>query len=94
MDVAVALLKSGVRAHVLKGGLPEWVGASLPTETKDAVRAVPPQSGRSATGQGRTSSRRDGRAAAGPGRRAAAKAAPPAGETAAPAGPGSAAPKT
>jgi len=42
VDVAVALLASGVRAHVLQGGLPEWVGASLPTETKDAVRAVPP----------------------------------------------------
>jgi len=42
VDVAVALLKSGVRAQILKGGLPEWVGASLPTETKDAVRAASP----------------------------------------------------
>jgi rhodanese-related sulfurtransferase len=42
VDVAIALLASGIRARVLTGGLPGWVGANLPTETKDAVRAVPP----------------------------------------------------
>jgi rhodanese-related sulfurtransferase len=42
VDVALRLLGSGFRVHVLKGGLPEWVGASLPAETKEAVRAVPP----------------------------------------------------
>ena len=42
VDVAAALVREGYRVHVLKGGLPEWVGANLPTETKEAVRAVPP----------------------------------------------------
>ena len=42
VEVAVALLASGVRAQVLTGGLPGWVGANLPAETKEAVRAVPP----------------------------------------------------
>ena len=42
VEVAARLAAAGFRVHVLKGGLPEWVAASLPTETKDAVRAVPP----------------------------------------------------
>ena len=42
VDVAARLVREGFRVQVLKGGLPEWVGANLPTETKDAVRAVPP----------------------------------------------------
>src|SRR5512136_839766 len=42
VDVASGLAAAGFRVHVLKGGLPEWVAANLPTETKDAVRAVPP----------------------------------------------------
>ncbi len=42
VEVAATLAAGGFRVHVLKGGLPEWVGANLPTETKDAVRAVPP----------------------------------------------------
>ena len=42
VEVAAALAAAGFRAHVLKGGLPEWIAANLPTETKDAVRAVPP----------------------------------------------------
>jgi rhodanese-related sulfurtransferase len=42
VDVAAALSGEGFRVHVLKGGLPEWVAANLPTETKEAVRAVPP----------------------------------------------------
>ena len=40
--VAAALGAAGYRVHVLAGGLPEWVSANLPSETKDAVRAVPP----------------------------------------------------
>jgi rhodanese-related sulfurtransferase len=42
VDVALRLLGSGFRVHVLKGGLPEWLGANLPAETKEAVRAVQP----------------------------------------------------
>lgn len=42
VSVAAGLASAGFRVHVLKGGLPEWVSASLPTETKDAVRAAPP----------------------------------------------------
>jgi 3-mercaptopyruvate sulfurtransferase SseA len=42
VDVAAGLAAAGFRVHVLKGGLPEWVAANLPTETKDAVRALPP----------------------------------------------------
>jgi len=40
--VAAGLGAAGCRVQVLKGGLPEWVAANLPTETKEAVRAVPP----------------------------------------------------
>lgn len=42
VEVAAALTLAGFRVQVLKGGLPEWVAANLPTETKDAVRALPP----------------------------------------------------
>jgi rhodanese-related sulfurtransferase len=42
VNVAAGLVAAGFRVHVLKGGLPEWVAANLPTEVKDAVRAVPP----------------------------------------------------
>lgn len=42
VDVAAGLSAAGFRVHVLKGGLPEWVAGNLPTDTKDAVRAVPP----------------------------------------------------
>ena len=42
IEVAAGLASAGFRVHVLTGGLPEWVAANLPTETKDAVRAVPP----------------------------------------------------
>ena len=42
VEVAAWLAAAGFRVHVLKGGLPEWVAANLPTETKDAVRAIPP----------------------------------------------------
>jgi rhodanese-related sulfurtransferase len=39
---AAELARSGYRVQVLKGGLPEWVAANLPTETKDAVPPPPP----------------------------------------------------
>jgi rhodanese-related sulfurtransferase len=42
VEVAAGLAAAGFRVHVLKGGLAEWVAANLPTETKDAVRGVPP----------------------------------------------------
>jgi rhodanese-related sulfurtransferase len=42
VEVAAGLAGAGYRVQVLKGGLPEWVAANLPTETKDAVRAIPP----------------------------------------------------
>jgi 3-mercaptopyruvate sulfurtransferase SseA len=42
VEVAAGLAAGGFRVQVLKGGLPEWVAANLPTETKDAVRAIPP----------------------------------------------------
>jgi 3-mercaptopyruvate sulfurtransferase SseA len=42
VDAAAGLAAAGFRVHVLKGGLPEWVAGNLPTEAKEAVRAVPP----------------------------------------------------
>jgi rhodanese-related sulfurtransferase len=42
VEVAAGLASAGFRVAVLKGGLPEWVAANLPAETKDAVRALPP----------------------------------------------------
>ena len=42
VEVAAVLAAAGFRVHVLKGGLAEWVAANLPTETKDAVRAIAP----------------------------------------------------
>jgi rhodanese-related sulfurtransferase len=42
VEVAAGLAAAGFRVHVLNGGLPEWVAANLPTETKDAVRAPAP----------------------------------------------------
>jgi len=40
-SVAAGLIPAGYRISVLKGGLGEWVGANLPTETKDAIRPAP-----------------------------------------------------
>jgi len=50
VEVASVLTASGYEVHVLKGGLPEWVAANLPTETKDAVRAAPPPAPPAAAG--------------------------------------------
>lgn len=47
-EVAVALARAGFRVSVLAEGLPGWIGASLPTETK----GVPPQAPAASLPQG------------------------------------------
>jgi rhodanese-related sulfurtransferase len=42
VSVAAGLLKAGHRVSVLKGGLPEWTGANLPIEAKEAIKPAPP----------------------------------------------------
>jgi rhodanese-related sulfurtransferase len=44
-SVAAALIRQGYRATALKGGISEWLGANLPTETKEAPRQAPPEPG-------------------------------------------------
>jgi rhodanese-related sulfurtransferase len=41
VEVAGTLRARGLQAMVLTGGLPEWVAANLPTETKEARRTTP-----------------------------------------------------
>jgi rhodanese-related sulfurtransferase len=43
--VAAELIRLGYRASALKGGISEWIAASLPTETKEAPRQAPPEPG-------------------------------------------------
>lgn len=43
--VAAALIRQGFRAVALKGGIAEWVGANLPTETKEAPKQAAPEPG-------------------------------------------------
>ena len=43
--VAAELIRAGFRASALKGGLPEWLAANFPTETKDAPKAAAPEPG-------------------------------------------------
>lgn len=43
--VAAELIRQGYRAVALKGGIAEWLAASLPTETKEAPRQAPPEPG-------------------------------------------------
>jgi rhodanese-related sulfurtransferase len=43
--VATALGRKGYKVTVLKGGVPEWLAANFPIETKDAPRALPPEPG-------------------------------------------------
>jgi rhodanese-related sulfurtransferase len=43
--VAAALIRQGVDASALKGGIGEWIGANFPVEAKDAPKVVPPQPG-------------------------------------------------
>ena len=43
--VAAELIRQGYRAVSLKGGIAEWLGANLPTETKEAPKQAPPEPG-------------------------------------------------
>jgi rhodanese-related sulfurtransferase len=43
--VAAELLRKGFKVTVLKGGVPEWLAANFPIETKEAPRASPPEPG-------------------------------------------------
>lgn len=43
--VAAALIRQGFRAVALKGGIVDWLGANLPTETKEAPKQAPPEPG-------------------------------------------------
>jgi rhodanese-related sulfurtransferase len=43
--VAADLIRQGYRAVALKGGIGDWLAASLPTESKDAPRQAPPEPG-------------------------------------------------
>ncbi len=43
--VAAELLRKGIKVHVLKGGVPEWLAANFPIETKEAPRSAPPEPG-------------------------------------------------
>jgi rhodanese-related sulfurtransferase len=43
--VAAGLIRQGFRASALKGGIPEWIAANLPTETKDAPKQATPEPG-------------------------------------------------
>ncbi len=43
--VAARLIQQGYRAVALKGGIVDWLAASLPTETKEAPKQAPPEPG-------------------------------------------------
>jgi rhodanese-related sulfurtransferase len=43
--VVAGLIRQGYTAASLKGGIADWLAASLPTETKDAPKQVPPEPG-------------------------------------------------
>ena len=43
--VAGQLLRQGYKVTVLKGGVPEWLAANYPIETKEAPRSTPPEPG-------------------------------------------------
>lgn len=43
--VAAEFLKKGIKIRVLKGGVPEWLAANFPIETKEAPRSIPPEPG-------------------------------------------------
>ena len=43
--VAAILIRQGVRAAALKGGIADWLAANLPTEVKDAPKQAPPEPG-------------------------------------------------
>jgi rhodanese-related sulfurtransferase len=48
--VAAELLRKGIKVQVLKGGVPEWLAANFPIETKEAPRSAPPEPGSLAKG--------------------------------------------
>ena len=48
--VAAELLRKGIKIRVLKGGVPEWLAANFPIETKEAPRSAPPEPGSLAKG--------------------------------------------
>ena len=43
--VVAALIDRGYTAMALEGGLPEWAGANLPTDAKEARRTTPSAAG-------------------------------------------------
>jgi rhodanese-related sulfurtransferase len=43
--VAGDLIRQGYRASSLKGGIADWLGANLPTETKEAPKQAAPEPG-------------------------------------------------
>jgi rhodanese-related sulfurtransferase len=43
--VAAGLIRQGFRASALRGGIPEWIAANLPTETKAAPKQATPEPG-------------------------------------------------
>jgi rhodanese-related sulfurtransferase len=43
--VAAALIRLGYQAAALKGGIAEWLGANLPTQTKEAPKQATPEPG-------------------------------------------------
>jgi rhodanese-related sulfurtransferase len=43
--VASELARKGYKVTVLKGGVPEWLAANFPIETKEAPRSAPPEPG-------------------------------------------------
>ena len=43
--VAATLIRQGYRASALEGGLPDWITAKFPTDTKDAPKQAPPKAG-------------------------------------------------
>ena len=43
--VAGDLIRQGYRASTLKGGIADWLGANLPTETKEAPKQAAPEPG-------------------------------------------------
>jgi rhodanese-related sulfurtransferase len=44
-EVAAQLIRQGYKAVALKGGISDWLAASLPTETKDAPKQATPEPG-------------------------------------------------
>lgn len=44
-EVAAQLIRQGYKAVALKGGIVDWLAASLPTETKDAPKQATPEPG-------------------------------------------------